>query len=78
MLQLRPSILCTEIPKSQRTALRNFLQKYSKPQLHRSEDLKQKELSNRLTEMKKRLNRGNLEQESENFDSLLSDLFNNN
>lgn len=76
LVQLRPSILCTEIPKSQRTNLKTFIQKYTKTlQIRPLEDLKQKELSNRLTEMKKRIGRGNVEN-TENFDSLLSDLFN--
>lgn len=79
ILALRPQLLCTETLKQQRTTLRTFLAKYSKPtSTVVVEDLKQKEFSNRLTEMKKRISRsgnGN-DENSENFDSLLSDLFN--
>lgn len=74
--QLRTSILSNENLKSQRSSLRLFLSKNSKPDsLLIPNDFKQKELSDRLVEMKKRIGRrGN--DENENFDSLLSDLFN--
>ena len=77
--QLRHSLLGNENLKTQRSALRTFFTKHSKSGvafiIH--EDLKQKELSNRLVEMKKRIGRKGSEfEETENFDSLLSDLFN--
>lgn len=78
ILSLRQQILCTETSKQQKIALRSLLRKYTKP-VELVEDLKQKEFTNRLTDMKKRISRnsenGNIEN-VENFDSLLSDLFN--
>ena len=80
--QLRASILGYENLKTQRSSLRSFLTKHSKVTIIPSNEdslavSKQKELSNRLVEMKKRIGRkGNEFEESENFDSLLSDLFN--
>ena len=79
--QLRTSLLGNENLKTQRSSLRSFLTKHSKLGVSVTktpiEDVKQKELSSRLVEMKKRIGRkGNELEESENFDSLLSDLFN--
>ena len=75
IVTLRPTILCTETFKPQRQALRSLLQKYTKPLNLPVEDVKQKEFSNRLTEMKRRINRSSNE-DTEIFDSLLSNLFN--
>lgn len=77
LISLRTTILTTETPKTQRNALRSLLQKYTKATPPAVQiDLKQKEFSGRLTEMKKRFVSSKNVEETENFDSLLSDLFN--
>jgi hypothetical protein len=78
LFSLRPQILCTESLKAQRGALRALLLKYSQNSSNSATlDFKQRELSSRLTEMKKNITRSAaMHEESENIDSLLFDLFN--
>jgi len=83
LLSLRTPILCSESLKAQRNSLRGLLQKFSiststlNAASSSSIDSKQqKELTIRLTEMKKKLNRAPPIEDSENFDSILHDLFN--